>query len=128
MALEFIATLGATIKVTSPSTTANCVITSLPSTKVKPSGSFVFRGPISISCSNGVQGVCGTSTPATGTGTINPTASKVKSDGQFVIRKGDGATIVMNGTQPNPPGPPIACVFNMDVEIDDPNNAKVRAQ
>ena len=127
MLLEF-ATANATVKVTTAGASANCVITSPGSLKVKDGGGVgLLRGPVAVSCSGGISGPCGTAVAAVGSGVING-SSKHKADSLAIVRKGDGATINMIGQQPNPPGPPIPCNFSMDIEIDDPAQTKVTGE
>ena len=124
MALKLVAVNGATIKITTGGATAIVTITSIGSFNDKHEAKGVLRGPITVAASAGVFGSCGTVTAAVGSATIVPTATKDKSTGLAVIRKGDGVTIVMSGVGPGP----APCSFNMDVEIDDPGQSTVRGQ
>ena len=124
MALELVAVEGATLRITTLGASANLEITTPGSPNDQHEDKAVLRGPIVVVATNGKLGTCGSATPAIGSGTITPTATKDKSNDLAVIRKGDGVTIQMSGTSPGP----TACTFSMDVEIDDPNQSTVEGQ
>lgn len=124
MALKLVAVEGATLKITTVGASANLEITTLGSTNDQHEDKAILRGPIIVVATNGTFGACGSVTPAIGSGTITPSATKDKSNDLAVIRKGDGVTIQMSGTSPGP----TPCNFSMDVEIDDPNQSTVRGQ
>ncbi len=124
MALELVAVDGATIKITTVGAAAVVKITTLGSLNDKHEAKGVLRGPIIVAATAGTFGTCGSVTAAVGFGTIMPTATKDKSNGLAVIRKGDGVTITMAGIGPGP----APCSFSMAVEIDDPGQSTVRGQ
>lgn len=135
MSLEFIGVEGLTIDHDTGSTVSggSFTITSVPSIKVKCEGSGVYKGTLMFTFSGGT---CSGPPPdsgstATGSGSINFTATKNKVDGSFVIRKGDTGT--MSGTyvatNPSPPPPTIPGTFvNQPVKITDAGQTKVRAE
>jgi hypothetical protein len=128
MALKEIAVEGLTI---SHSTGSNLsggsfTITSTPSIKVKAEGKGIYRGTLNFSFSGGTY-AGGVSSSATGSGSINFTATKTKADGQFVLRKDDSGTV--SGTYQVPPPPPgVTSPFTASVEISDANQTKVKAE
>lgn len=124
MALKLVAVEGTTLKITTVGASANLEITTPGSPNDKHEDKAVLRGPIIVVATNGTFGACGSVTPAVGGGTIVPTATRDKSNGLAVIRKGDKITIQMGGTAPGP----VACSFPMDIEIDDPGQSTVRGQ
>lgn len=124
MALKLVAVEGATLKITTIGASADLQIATPGSPNDEHENKSVLRGPIVVVATNGKKGTCGSVTPAVGSGPIIPTATKDKSNGLAVIRKGDGVTIQMGGTAPGP----VACSFSMDVEIDDPGQTTVKGQ
>ena len=98
-------------------------ITTPPSTKTKADGSFIYKGPLSVSVTAAQKGTCGT---AAGVVTINPTATKVKDGGSFVSRETDQGTGTVNGTLTVFPF--SACSFPITVDIQDGGQDKAKAE
>ncbi len=136
---ENIAVVGMTISHASGSDTSGGTFTPItpPSLKCKATN-FMYKGTFAFSFAGGnsawTNNGLGTILPATvlGTGTIDPTASKVKADGQFVIRENDTGSLTLFGTfVPNaPPNTPVpnTPLPSTDVEISDANQTKVSAE
>ena len=101
-------------------------ITTQASLKVKADGKGVYFGPIDVA----VSGYSDTAITVTGSGsgtiTIQPSAQKVKVEGQNVILEGDSGTAVINGmawygqTQ-------IAATSNVTAKIEIAGQIKVKA-
>jgi hypothetical protein len=110
---------------TTNGTTAS--ITTTPSTKVMAGGSPVRTGSQTVIASGGSQGPCN---GIAGTATMNPTASKTKVDGNFVIRVDDSVDVTVNGINPNGGGPgiPAPCTFTSTVKISNAGQSKVQGE
>ena len=120
MALEEVANEVATVSV---SNGATGIINSPGSLKTKINGLGVLKGTINIVLAGGVSGTC---TGVAGTGTITATATKTKADGSPVLRKGDTGSGTIAGTDSATSGGP--CSFDVDIEIDNAGQIKVKAQ
>ena len=122
---ELIAVVGCTISHAAGSTITGgaFVITTPPSAKTS-AGQPAYRGPISFTFSGGSEPtvVAGT---VTGSGTINPTAVKVKADALAVVREGDTGTLTGTGTNPAPP--PATLPVSGPVEISAAGQVKAKA-
>lgn len=125
MALELIAVQGCTIGHGLGSTVTGGVftITTPPSTKTL-AGSPIYSGPIAFTFTGGSEP---TASPGsvTGTGTINPTATKV-SETLAVVREGDTGTMVWVGISLVDPPPTVG--GSVPVEITVAGQIKVKAQ
>jgi len=121
VSLENIANSSAVVIVTNSPTTGVVSITSTPSTKVFAT-TAVHRGTINVSIAGATNGVCTQNVPATGT--IAPTATKVKADGQFVIRQNDSGSATVNGLT----GGGSPCTLNVQYEISSAGQIKARAK
>lgn len=95
----------------------------IPSLKSKVGGVPVLTDVLNVVLAGGVSGSC---VGVAGTGTIEKTATKVKADGKFVLRKGDTGTGTINGTDPSASGAP--CSFDVDLEIVNAGQDKVVAE
>jgi len=127
MSLEPIAVIGCVIEHGSGSviTGGTFVITSTPSTKVKPGGLGAYKGTtIAFTFSGGSGGGC-TDGTVTGSGTISASALKVKAENQLVIREGDIGTMNWTGTNPSPP--PTNLTGTSNVVISSAGQTKVKA-
>lgn len=120
MALEEVANESATVSV---SNGATGTITSTGSLKTKAGGLGVFVGTINVLLAGGSSGTC---TGVSGAGTITASATKTKADGLPVLRKGDTGSGTIAGTDSATSGGP--CEFDVDIEIDDAGQIKVKAQ
>jgi len=69
--------------------------TSSPSAKVRAGGQGVYRGPLGFSVTGAVQGGCTQSGPYSGS--ISPTAQKVKPDAQACVLDGDQVSVSIPG-------------------------------
>lgn len=137
--MKFVANESCTVAHAPGSTTSGgtFTITTPPSLKTKAVGSGVYRGTIAISFSGGNSSETfdstGAITPGTvaGSGTISPTASKVRDAGNNVIREADTGTLsTLTGTFV-PSAPPNTSVPNTplpptDVEVSSAGQDKVR--
>lgn len=72
-------------------------ITTQASLKVKADGKGVYFGPIDIAVSGYSDSVITVSGSGSGTITIQPSAQKVKVEGDYVILEGDNGTATING-------------------------------
>lgn len=135
---EAIGVVGLTIDHASGSNTSagSFTVTSPPSISCKAEGQFMYKGTLLFSFLGGnssdTLGGTGAFTPGTvlGTGSIDPTAEKVKADGQLVIRDGDsGSFMTLFGTfVPSSSGTPVPNTpipTMTDVEITNANQTKV---
>lgn len=130
MALKNIANENMTIEIVTPGVTGTISLVSTPSTKVKADGVGVYRGSLQFGVSNIQQSPCGTASPGSvASASISPTTSKVKADGQLVLREGDKVTglSAVGATQPGTPSP-IPCTIIFDVEITNAGQSKVKAE
>lgn len=132
MALKEVAVDGLTLShsIGSPITGGTFFITSIPSIKVKAEGNGVYSGTLNFTFSGGTYsgGVPGT---ASGSGSINPTATKTKADGNLVLRVDDNGTMAgsYEQTNPTPPPPTISIPFSgVGVEISNAGQIKVKAE
>ena len=93
--MENVAVVGCTVTL-SPGTGV-AQITTQASLKVKADGKGVYFGSIDVA----VSGYSDTSITVTGSGsgtiTIQPSAQKVKVEGEYVVLEGDSGTAVING-------------------------------
>lgn len=87
-----IAVQGCTLQVitTTPTVPGTATIPTPPSTKVKAGGAFIYRGIVQCVVKDVTEPGWAQTTPATGIFTV--TSTKVKVDGQFVLRQTDQAT------------------------------------
>ena len=107
----------------SPISGGTFTITSSPSTKCKATGKFIYRGTVSFNFTGGnASGIVPGSISCTGT--ISPTATKVKADGSFCILEGDTGSMSGTGTSQSS-GNPIVPVSG-SVEISDAGQNKAR--
>lgn len=134
--LKFIGVDGLTIDhgIGSTCSGGTFTITSIPSLKVKAGGKGVYRGTLNFTWSGGncsgpvPNGIPGS---ASGNGSINVTATKVKAEGQFVIRVDDTGTMSgsYTATNPAPPPPTIPGSFvNQPVKISNAGQDVVKAE
>ena len=72
-------------------------ITTQASLKVKADGKGVYFGPIDVAVSEYSDSYITVSGSGSGTITIQPSAQKVKVEGDFVILEGDSGTATING-------------------------------
>ena len=72
-------------------------ITTQASLKVKADGKGVYFGPIDVAVSGYSDTSITVSESGSGTITIQPSAQKVKVEGDYVILEGDSGTAVING-------------------------------
>lgn len=124
---KLIAVEGCTLTIDTGTGTA--AISTAPSTVLKAQGKKVYAGDLTVNVTNGVSGSCGTSTPATGTGTISPGSTKVKTGGNFVVLEDDeSGTITMNGQEPASPSGTQACSYTLKVKISAAGQIKAKAE
>jgi hypothetical protein len=120
---EFFAVDGMTIDFVSSSDSGDLTVTGSPSTKYYADGGGVYPNGTTVSVSNfendNVQA-------GSGVGAFVATSTKNKTEGQFVLREGDQATLSGTGDNKNPP--PATLPFTSTVEITDPNNTKVKGE
>ena len=101
-------------------------ITTEASLKVKADGKGVYFGPIDVSVSGYSDSVITVPLSGSGTITIQPSAQKVKVEGDFVILKGDSGTATIDGmawsgeTQ-------VAAQSNVTAKIEFAGQVKVKA-
>lgn len=108
--MDYIAVQGLTLEpqgIVSLGPTAVLTITSLPSTKVKADGSFVYSGEVQFTLVGGdATGYDPGTVVTVAPGVVLPTSIKCLADGSFVIREGDMAPLVsMTGTISGTPTP-----------------------
>lgn len=72
-------------------------ITTQASLKVKADGKGVYFGPIDVAVSGYSDSIITVSGSGSGTITIQPSAQKVKVEGDYVILEGDSGTATING-------------------------------
>jgi len=90
----------------SPVSGGSFTITSSPSTKNKAKTKFMYRGVLNFTFSGGnISGYDPNTIVSASPGSINPTATKKKPDGQFVLRKDDIGTMMVTGTISGVPTP-----------------------
>ena len=75
----------------------NKQITTQASLKVKADGKNVYFGPIDVSVSDYSDSVITVPLSGSGTITIQPSAQKVKVEGNYVILEGDSGDAMING-------------------------------
>ena len=75
----------------------NKQITTQASLKVKADGKGVYFGPIDVSVSGYSDGIITVPLSGSGTITIQPSAQKVKVEGDYVILEGDSGSAMING-------------------------------
>jgi hypothetical protein len=75
----------------------NKQITTQASLKVKADGKGVYFGPIDVAVSGYSDTIITVSGSGSGTITIQPSAQKVKVEGDYVILEGDSGTATING-------------------------------
>ena len=75
----------------------NKQITTQASLKVKADGKGVYFGPIDVAVSGYSDETITVSGSGSGTITIQPSAQKVKVEGDYVILEGDSGTATING-------------------------------
>lgn len=118
MALIELAVDGLELTVTGGGSSPVATITSTPSTKVLAETKGVYFKQLDVSLSNCESGSCQN---ASGKGSILPAATKVKAEGELVMRKGDKNTaITVYGTDTGGG----ACSFTVAVEITTPGQTK----
>ena len=122
MALKNIANGDATLNVSIPLGAGSANITSTPSVKVKAMSKGVYRGGLNfvIPSGAGISGTCISVAPKSGT--ISPTAQKVKADGQLVIRDGDNTTLTVPGQVPSTGA---VCSFSATITV---NAGQIKAK
>jgi hypothetical protein len=118
MALIPVAVDGLTLVDDNVANTTSLTITSIPSTKVKAENKGVYAKELefTINAGSGIPGSCILVSPLTGQ-KISPTATKVKAEGELVMREQDSVTINATGqTTPSPP-PPSPCPLVFQIRI-----------
>ena len=104
----------------------NKQITTQASLKVKADGKGVYFGPIDVAVSGYSDSIITVSGSGSGTITIQPSAQKVKVEGDYVILEGDSGTATINGmawsgeTQ-------VAAQSNVTAKIEVAGQVKVKA-
>jgi hypothetical protein len=123
MSLKEVAVSGMTVGMTNPAITGSVSITGSASTKVKADSKGVYCGDTGVAIAGAGLGTC---QGASGSGDIKVTATKVKGENKFVLRKGDQTdTITANGTDS---GTGAACTISIVVEVQDAGQTKVKAE
>jgi hypothetical protein len=98
-------------------------VTGSPSTKLKADGHGVYKKQLDISISGCVNGDCTQSAPKTDS--IMATATKVKCEDDYVMRKGDKKQgIIITGTTSLGAG----CSFPVDVEITNAGQTRTKGE
>ena len=101
-------------------------ISTQASLKVKADGKGVYFGPIDVAVIGYSDETITVSESGSGTITIQPSAQKVKVEGDYVILEGDSGTAVINGmawsgeTQ-------VAALSNVTAKIEAAGQVKVKA-
>jgi hypothetical protein len=125
MSAELVAVDGLSLVDDNVSNTTTVAVTPgyLPSEKVKAQGKGVYKKElqVTIASGSGIAGSCVLVAPVNGK--IDPTAIKVKAEGELVMREQDGATIDAQGQTPQ--GAP--CNLSFNIRIDNAGQTKVRA-
>lgn len=93
--MKNVAVVGCTVTL-SPGTGV-AQITTQASLKVKADGKGVYFGPIDVAVSGYSDTIITVSGSGSGTITIQPSAQKVKVEGDFVILEGDSGTATIDG-------------------------------
>lgn len=123
MSLKEIANANCTLDVKEPTIQATLTVTSLPSTNVKADGAGVYAGGIDFVIAGATDGTCTQSAPATGT--IDPTATETKANGDEVVRVDDEAqTVTVTGVLSGGG----ACSLAVTGYVSDAGQDKVRAE
>lgn len=121
MAQEFLAVVGANTKIQEAGHSGT-IILGVPGTKLKADSKFVYKDLTVVNISAGSNGAgCAN---ASGVGVMNATSTKVKTEGQFVLRKGDTGVVPMTGTD----GGGNPCSYTSTVEIDNAGQAKAKGE
>ena len=122
--MKNVAVVGCTVTL-SPGTGV-AQITTQASLKVKADGKGVYFGPIDVAVSGYSDSIITVSGSGSGTITIQPSAQKVKVEGDYVILEGDSGTATINGmawsgeTQ-------VAAQSNVTAKIEVAGQVKVKA-
>lgn len=123
--MKFLANADLTLSITysNGGSSGVATITSpLPSTKVKANGKGIYFGAMTVSVAGVINGAA--SVPgAPVVVSIQPTATKNKSQGQFPLRVDDSATGVASPTNPNTG---VVVTTNFTVKISNAGQSKVK--
>lgn len=93
--MENVAVVGCTVTLSPGEGVAQ--ITTQASLKVKADGKGVYCGPIDVSVSGYSDNIITVAGSGSGTITIQPSAQKVKVEGDYVILEGDSGSAMING-------------------------------
>lgn len=123
MAKKEVAVQGCTIEPTDPTISgAAPTITSMPNSKLRSEGKSAYVGGIDILITGQTRAGCVQNAPSTGT--INPTATKNRMEGDDVMRVDDESdAITINGLQGQ-----VACSFSYTAKITDAGQTKTKAE
>jgi hypothetical protein len=129
MVLLPIAVDGLTLVDDNPVNTTNTTITSIPSTKVKAENKGIIKKELefTILAGSGIVGSC-VLVADLPLQTIDPTATKVKAEGELVMREQDSKVINATGQTVPPPPPPAPCPLVFQMRISDAGQTKVKGQ
>jgi len=128
MALKNIAVEGMAITISNPNVVATVAITGSASLKVK-AGTGVYKDGLGVSVSAITVPSSGATIPDPGPYNVSfsATATKVKADGELVLRV-DDETGTINATPQIPGTPPVPFPVSFNISITDAGQNKAKAQ
>ena len=122
--MENVAVVGCTVTL-SPGE-GNKQITTQASLKVKADGKGVYFGPIDVAVSGYSDNTITVSGSGSGTITIQPSAQKVKVEGDYVILEGDSGDAMIDGMAWSGPSQ-VAVQSKVTAKIEVAGQSKVKA-
>ena len=122
--MENVAVVGCTVTL-SPGE-GNKQITTQASLKVKADGKGIYFGPIEVAVSGYSDETITVSESGSGTITIQPSAQKVKVEGDFVILEGDSGSAMIDGMAYSGSSQ-VAVQSNVTAKIELAGQVKVKA-
>lgn len=122
--MENVAVVGCTVTLSPGEGVAQ--ITTQASLKVKADGKGVYFGPIDVAVSGYSDGTITVPLSGSGTITIQPSAQKVKVEGEYVILEGDSGSALIDGMAYSGSSQ-IAVQSNVTAKIEVAGQVKVKA-
>ena len=95
-------------------------------TKVKPDGKGVYFGPIDVAVSGYSDSIITVPLSGSGTITIQPSAQKMKVEGEYVILEGDSGSALIDGMAQQGSSQ-VAVKSNVTAKIEVAGQVKVKA-
>ena len=122
--MKNVAVVGCTVTL-SPGT-GGAQITTQASLKVKPDGKGVYFGPIDVAVSGYSDSIITVPLSGSGTITIQPSAQKMKVEGENVILEGDSGSALIDGMAQQGSSQ-VAVKSNVTAKIEVAGQVKVKA-